>query len=171
MSSRPQHKDRKYKDLSMKQKTRIAEKTYSKYLRFFLENSRMPDVNEAVSIHKKLFESVRSLAPLADFESFDVLCNKRAETYEARIQKEISQGMTLEKLDSAKRKKTPEEKAEVQKKKQELRRKKKKRKAEHTIDTPEQDDRFFFIAGYTSGGAPYGVTWEEMGLEPWENLE
>ena len=32
-----------------------------------------------------------------------------------------------------------------------------------------QDDRFYFIAGYTSGGAPYGVTWEEMGLEPYEN--
>lgn len=34
-----------------------------------------------------------------------------------------------------------------------------------------QDNRFFFIAGYTSGGAPYGVTWEEMGLEPWGELE
>jgi len=34
-----------------------------------------------------------------------------------------------------------------------------------------QDDRFFVIAGYTSGGAPYGVTWEEMGLKPWEDLE
>jgi len=33
----------------------------------------------------------------------------------------------------------------------------------------EQDDRFYYIAGYTSGGAPYGITWEEMGLEPWEN--
>ena len=32
-----------------------------------------------------------------------------------------------------------------------------------------QNDRFYFIAGYTSGGAPYGITWEEMGLEPWEN--
>ena len=31
-----------------------------------------------------------------------------------------------------------------------------------------QDDRFFFIAGHTSGGAPYGVTWEEMGLEPFD---
>ena len=30
-------------------------------------------------------------------------------------------------------------------------------------ECPEfQDDRFFFIAGYTSGGAPYGITWEEM---------
>jgi len=33
-----------------------------------------------------------------------------------------------------------------------------------------QDDNFYFIAGYTSGGAPYGVQWWEMGLEPWENI-
>ena len=32
-----------------------------------------------------------------------------------------------------------------------------------------QDGRFYFIAGHTSGGAPYGATWEEMGLEPWED--
>ena len=36
---------------------------------------------------------------------------------------------------------------------------------------PDQNDEFFFIAGYTSGGAPYGVTWEEMGLNPWESLD
>ena len=28
------------------------------------------------------------------------------------------------------------------------------------------DDRFAYIAGYTSGGAPYGSTWEEMGIDP-----
>ena len=26
----------------------------------------------------------------------------------------------------------------------------------------DQNDMFFYIAGYTSGGAPYGVTWDEM---------
>ncbi len=26
----------------------------------------------------------------------------------------------------------------------------------------DQDDTFCYIAGYTSGGAPYGVTWEEI---------
>ena len=33
------------------------------------------------------------------------------------------------------------------------------------------EDIFYYIAGYTSGGAPYGVTWEEMGLKPdiWEH--
>jgi hypothetical protein len=32
-----------------------------------------------------------------------------------------------------------------------------------------QDDNFYYIVGYTPGGAPYGVTWEQMGLEPYEN--
>ena len=31
----------------------------------------------------------------------------------------------------------------------------------------DQDDTFYYIAGYTSGGAPYGVTWEEMGISPY----
>jgi hypothetical protein len=29
------------------------------------------------------------------------------------------------------------------------------------VDNTFQDENFFFIAGYTPGGAPYGVTWEE----------
>ena len=29
----------------------------------------------------------------------------------------------------------------------------------------DQDDTFYYIAGYTTGGAPYGVTWEEMGFK------
>ena len=33
---------------------------------------------------------------------------------------------------------------------------------------PNSSDDFYYIVGYTSGGAPYGVTWEEMGLSPWE---
>ena len=36
---------------------------------------------------------------------------------------------------------------------------------------PDSNDTFFFIAGYTSGGAPYGVTWDEMGMEPYETLK
>jgi len=38
-----------------------------------------------------------------------------------------------------------------------------------TFQNDFQDDNFFYIAGYTSGGAPYGVQWWEMGLEPWQN--
>ena len=35
----------------------------------------------------------------------------------------------------------------------------------------DSDDTFFYIAGYTSGGAPYGVSWEEMGLKPYSYSE
>lgn len=53
-----------------------------------------------------------------------------------------------------------------------LARQKEEKRAEEWRKLHEhQDDRFFYIAGYTSGGAPYGVTWEEMGLEPWEEPE
>lgn len=30
----------------------------------------------------------------------------------------------------------------------------------------DQDYTFYYIAGHTSGGVPYGVTWEEMNLKP-----
>lgn len=32
---------------------------------------------------------------------------------------------------------------------------------------PDSDDTYYLICGY-SGGAPYGITWEEMGLRPYE---
>lgn len=40
------------------------------------------------------------------------------------------------------------------------RRKKKQNEIEYSFY--ESDETFAFIAGYTSGGVPYGVTWEEM---------
>jgi len=37
--------------------------------------------------------------------------------------------------------------------------------AYHGIE-PDSDENFAYIGGYTAGGAPYGVTWEE-----WENID
>jgi hypothetical protein len=31
---------------------------------------------------------------------------------------------------------------------------------------PDSDDTFAYIAGYTSGGSPFGTTWEEIGERP-----
>ncbi|AIQ11951.1 UPF0158 family protein [Paenibacillus durus] len=45
-----------------------------------------------------------------------------------------------------------------------MRSKKKRKKwifSDHELVSIEQDDQFYFIAGYTEGGAPYGVTWEK----------
>lgn len=177
MASRPQRKDRKYKDLKANQKGRMADKTYRTYLTFYLEHNRMPDESEQTAIHQKIFQSVLALAPKAAFEEFEKICEKRVLRYEKRILTDISNGVTLESLQ--KKKKTPEEKAAIQKEKNALRRKRRKkrkmeaalRKQREEMYSEDQDDNFFFIAGYTSGGAPYGITWEEMGLDSNDELE
>lgn len=165
MSTKVQRKDRKYKDLSAKQKARIADRTYRAYLTFYLEHDRMPDDEEATSIHRKLFQSVTALAPNALYEEFEEICQSRVVRYVDRISADINKGVTLESLH--KPKKTSAEKAAIQKAKNEARRKRRKKKKmlEKQSVNLEQDDTFFFIAGYTSGGAPYGVTWEQMGME------
>lgn len=165
--------DRSYKDLKQKQKSTLADKTYSLYLKFYLEKHRMPDSMEMNDICKKLFASVQALAPKTEYEDFYKIVEKREKGYEERILKDIEKGITLETLTTKKQKKTPEEKAVVMKRKRQQKRAKKKKeeRVSQVAEEMYQDDRFFFIAGYTSGGAPYGVTWEEMGLKPWEDFE
>lgn len=171
MASKVQRKDRKYKDLSMKQKTRIADKAYREYLIFYLKHERMPKEEETAAIHRKLFRNVLALAPMATFEDFEKICQKRSAKHEERILSDINRGITVESLH--KPKKTPEEKAAILKAKNEARRKRRKKKnlQEFQNIVSDQDDTFFFIAGYTSGGAPYGVTWEQMGMEPYDELD
>lgn len=36
---------------------------------------------------------------------------------------------------------------------------------EWTSKHPDSDENFYLIAGYTSGGAPYGITWEQAEKE------
>ena len=53
---------------------------------------------------------------------------------------------------------------------QRLRQRKMEREAKEREQLAERyedcDGRFAFIAGYTDGGAPYGVMWEEVGIDP-----
>jgi hypothetical protein len=44
-------------------------------------------------------------------------------------------------------------------------RKKSKKQAEYYDPYPDMDGDFAYIAGTTSGGAPYGVTWKEVGID------
>ncbi|MDO5817917.1 MAG: hypothetical protein Q4Q26_09925 [Eubacteriales bacterium] len=166
-----QRNDRSYKDLKQKQKSVLVDKAYSMYLAFYLENHRMPDASEMNDICKRLFATVQALAPKTGYEDFYKIVEKRALGYESRILKDIQSGITIETLNTKKQRKAPEEKASVAKQKKQQRRAKKKVKVSQTSGEVYQDDRFSFIAGYTSGGVPYGVTWEEMGLKPWEDLE
>lgn len=47
----------------------------------------------------------------------------------------------------------------------------KEKKAKQDFLYEDSDNVYAFIAGYTSGGAPYGITWEELGLEPFAAYE
>ena len=143
------------------------------YLKFYLENQRMPDVAEMNDICKSLFVAVKAIAPKTEYEEFYRIVEKRETGYETRILKDIQSGITLETFMAKGHRKTPEEKAAVAKQKKQQRRARRKQETRDNLAKEEilQDDRFFVIAGYTSGGAPYGVTWEEMGLKPWEDLE
>ena len=40
------------------------------YLKFYLENQRMPDATEMNDICKRLFTAVQSLAPKTEYENF-----------------------------------------------------------------------------------------------------
>ncbi len=58
--------------------------------------------------------------------------------------------------------------AEIQRREKRKQDREKRRLQEFYDSFPASDNRFYCIIGYTSGGAPYGVTWEEMGFAPWE---
>ena len=152
---------------------RFAQSFEKMLLMVYLENQRMPDATEMNDICKSLFTAVQSLAPKTEYEEFYKIVEKREKSYEERILRDIQNGIIIETLMAKKHKKTPEEKAAVAKQKKQQRRARRKQETRDNLAKEEilQDDRFFVIAGYTSGGAPYGVTWEEMGLKPWEDLE
>lgn len=58
--------------------------------------------------------------------------------------------------------------AEIQRREKRKQDREKRRLQEFYDSFPASDNRFYCIIGYTSGGAPYGITWEEMGFAPWE---
>jgi RecJ-like exonuclease len=66
------------------------------YLKFYLENQRMPDVAEMNDICKSLFVAVKAIAPKTEYEEFYRIVEKRETGYETRILKDIQSGITLE---------------------------------------------------------------------------
>lgn len=133
-----QRNDRSYKDLKQKQKSAIADKTYKMYLKFYLENQRMPDAAEMKDICKRLFTAVQSLAPKTEYEEFYKIVEKREKSYEERILRDIQKGITLETFMAKKHKKTPEEKAAVAKQKKQQRRAKRKKEVRDQLNTEER---------------------------------
>lgn len=63
-------------------------------------------------------------------------------------------------------------KARAQQRKERAAHKKAMLKREEELGVPfEQDGTFAFIADYTDSGVPFGITWEELGLEPFASQD
>lgn len=77
----------------------------------------------------------------------------------AKDLQELGIAYTQEQLDNIKR----SEEGRLRKKRLQ---KEKKQREQYESLYEDCNDRFAFIAGYTSGGVPYGTTWEEMGIDP-----
>lgn len=72
---------------------------------------------------------------------------------------EIGVEFTQEYLDAVKR-------SEEERIRQKHAREAAKKQAELAEEYADCDGWFAYIAGYTDGGAPYGLTWEEVGIDP-----
>ena len=145
-----------YKDLKQKQKAKIADWMYRETCRFYANHDRLPNESEVDDLAKTIYTKICSLAIWVPYEDVLLQFRKKLHVYE----KSISEQGILQ------------EKPKKEKQKTVVKVKKKKRKSKLKIhEEITQNDMFFYIAGYTSGGAPYGVTWEEMGLDPYESIE
>lgn len=151
--------NKKYKDLKQKQKALIADWMFERTCQYYREFGSMPTEDDSRTIIKEVFKKIENSAIWVPFEAVYSEYLKKIPRYEVRIRE---RGIPEEILDPKPKKPKVGKKVRKPKRKQ-----KKKEKAE-LLDN-WQDDDFFFIAGYTSGGAPYGVTWEEMELEPWQD--
>ena len=151
-----------YKQLKQKQKAKISDYMYLETQSFWQANQRMPSVNsELQAVAQKVYNHIAGFR-VAYEEVYSVYLKKLPHIIERleadglpghiRSHAEVKE---LQRVRAAKKTGNP-----------------RKKRAKKTVKAEplEQDDTFFFIAGYTSGGAPYGVTWEEMGLEPWEEM-
>lgn len=155
---------RSYKELKQKQKAKISDYMYLETQNFFQTNGRMPDTDEdCETVVQKVFNHVSGLRVPAE-EIHAVYLRKRPHI----IERLTISGMPWHIRSHEEIKELQRIRAE---RKAHTKRRKKRAKKEPKLPLREQNDTFFFIAGYTSGGVPYGLTWEEMGLEPWEDIE
>lgn len=151
-----------FKDLKQAQKARITDYMYLETQNFFSTSGRMPvSVEDCETIVQKVCGHINIQI------SFD-------EVYKEYRKKRLHIIERLESNGLPEHIRSHEETKVLQRKRATRHPKNKSQEQSLKSLDPQivdQDDRFFYIAGYTSGGAPYGVTWEEMGLEPWGELE
>ena len=155
--------NKKYKELKQKQKARVSDIMYQETDRFLQEKKHIPNNKESIQIAEIVYRRVQGLGFWIPYEE---VLNEYQKKSPHMLQRLKESGLPQHLLP-----KTIPSTATGNTSKSKMHKSGRRKKKPKELSLPEQDDTFFFIAGYTSGGAPYGVTWEEMGLEPWEKIE
>ena len=148
-----------FKDLKSKQKEKIADWLYIETYRFYQQNARMPDKTERDTILAAVYDKIKAAAIWIPFEEVTGYYRKKLPHYEPLILRELDEGVVYptraERLAAKAAKPKPPKK-----------RKKKQKPADSDLldFDDDMDGDFAFIAGYTDGGAPYGLRWEDVGI-------
>ena len=160
----PKKPPRSYKGLKQKQKVKISDYMYLETQHFLQAHGKMPDIDDDCRIVAlEVSKHIHGLRVPIE-EIYGVYVRKRPH---------IVERLTVSGLPEHIRSHGEIKELQRIRAERKVRTKRRRKRPHQEPDSPliEQDDTFFFIAGYTSGGAPYGVTWEQMGLEPWEEIE
>ena len=137
---------KKRKGKAAKKAMKFAERK-AKAEKWVVEYDGTPYGGDIIKAYRKKF-AVDRMKAVAELQLLGVsLTNEQID----REKEAVKAYQELQRVKKAKRKRIREQK---------------RMKKDNPVFHEEQDDTFYYIAGYTSGGAPYGVTWEEMGMRP-----
>ena len=154
--------------MKCKQKMRITEMMFDSVIEIYKETGHMP-------LEEQYEQIVRNIFPKCNVQKLqyeDLLAVFR------RKQKKFAQRIELHGVPDSKPTKDKKTDAEKLARKREARkriRERKRQKAleselkeyiEHIEQYSEYDDMYCYVAGYTSNGMPYGLTWEDEGIDP-----
>ena len=136
---------KKRKGKAAKKAMKFAERK-AKVEKWVVEYDGTPYGGDIIKAYRKKF-AVDRMKAVAELQLLGVsLTNEQID----REKEAVKAYQELQRVKKAKRKRIREQK---------------RMKKDNPVFHEEQDDTFYYIAGYTSGGAPYGVTWEEMGFK------
>ena len=148
ISSIPKKKtkpDIPYKTLTSKKKALVGTMIFRFVYEFYKKTGKIPEERDFDVLSHKIHSAVRWRGIRISYEDF---YQKPFTKKIARAIKRVQNGE--EYVKPLRNDKTKKEKTRS-----------KKKQTEPEPFPFEQDEYFYFIAGYTSGGAPYGITWEQ----------
>ena len=142
--------NKRFSDLKEKQKARIAEWLYIETYRFYKEHKHMPNHSERQTVLDTVYDMIEEAEIWIPYKEVEQYYHSKISRYRSRVLRDIENNVTYPMQEKRKVHKTE---------------KHQKTAFFDEIDLSDMmDDCFAFIAGYTSGGVPYGLTWEDVGI-------